>query len=256
MRNKLQILILMSLLIQLSNSCNDSTTYGQSNTDRQANGSSTTIVNQTPKETNSKAPIKQTDKKPFLGTTKLKQTLKKDSLEWKDRLVMSEKLGWKGFCSFDEEENVSDPRIWFNSLGENKYVIEVFCNSSGAYNWDYLHYYYDENNLSPHADLMSFEWFIQDENKKNYIKHVSFNPYGNFAFDEKTKLINNTFKSTGAAQCGWEANYKILGGKAVLIGMRAEWNCQPGTDFDNWKKLNLKTLRLSSKKTIYDKFDD
>ncbi len=113
---------------------------------------------------------------------------------------------------------------------------------NGAYNSNYLTYLFDT--VKKKIVLLNYEYIEQDVDKR-YKKLTTWKPIG-FSTDPKTQSITLLNRYYGAAQCGWEAYYKIVEGKPVLKGMRAAWDCDPGTDYDKWPKLNLSALRKKS----------
>lgn len=160
---------------------------------------------------------------------------------FKERQQLRENFKWGDTCNFDLEKKEDDDagRVWGTFVNPDKYLIEVYCNSLGAYNSNYLTYLFDVH--TKEAALLSYEYF-ERENNKRFKKTITSKPIG-FSIDPKTKVITLVNKYYGAGQCGWDASYKIVNNKPVLIGMRAEWNCDPGTDYEKWPKLNLNTLR-------------
>lgn len=182
------------------------------------------------------------NEKPFANSINIEKSILKNEISFAERQSLRSLLNWKNACNFDSEKQSLAGRIRFLTLEiPQTYVVEVFCNQTGAYSFDYLLYYYDERNKSFAAKLLSFEYF--NKNRKNrFVEQVTSNP-SNVSFDENSKTVKISEKYSGAGQCGWEAAYKIEDAKSILVEMRAEWKCNPGTDYDNWEKLNLKMLR-------------
>lgn len=156
---------------------------------------------------------------------------------------MSKTLGWDGYCSLDAEiDNVAQNlNVPFYKIENNKYLLEVACNRAGAYLTQYLFYFVNDENLT--AKLLSFERFEKKDTNEDIQRYISYYPTGQTYFDEETKLLHIRYLFASAGQCGWEIEYKIENSKAILNKMRAEWNCNPGMNFENWRNLNLKALR-------------
>ncbi len=191
---------------------------------------------------------------PFDKELSLDKSIWKDEFSFAERRLLKNELKWGDVCSFDSENlaDDADARIRFLPLGKQQFVVEVFCNQSGAYSFDYLLYYYSERKHPFTAQLLSFEYFDKDE-KNDIIRHFTSNPVG-VGFDEKKREVILTMKFSGAAQCGWEGRYAIRNRSAVLITFREQLNCDPGLEYHKWKTRDLNTLRKNAKKTVNDRF--
>ena len=188
------------------------------------------------------------NKDPFTGPIKINIPINGDESSFEERQALRKKLKWNDACNFDLEkkENSDAGRVWGTFWGSDKYLVQVFCDSLGAYNSNYLTYLFDT--VTKEIVLLNYEYFEQDVDKR-YKKVTTWKPIG-FSTDSKTQSITLLNRYYGAAQCGWEAHYKIVDGKPVLKGMRAAWGCDPGTDYDKWPKLNLSALRKKARKTV------
>lgn len=198
------------------------------------------------------------DKRPLSGIIELKRKLEKGDANRSYRAKLKEALGWKSSCSFDQDNEESpnaDARINFKPVGSGQYVIEVFCNENGAYNWDYLYYFYNEKTSPATTQLLRFERFEKDEETPDYIKYDSVFLNGSgMSFNRKTRLFSFLHKYSGGGVCGWEAFYRISDGKAELNIMKANWNCE--TTKPVWKKLDLIKLRKTAKTIVQDSLEE
>ena len=233
--------------IELMTACKTSVVNGQNDTNATSNRN--IIQSEYPRNNGNPEPnLAKTRNQPEAKTVKLKEKIKKENLTKSGYLKLSKTLGWDGFCRLDSEINdeVEAVNAPFYKIGEDKYLLEVGCNQAGGYLTECLFYYIDEANLT--AKLLSFEIIEKNDINVPLRRYISSHPIGETYFDEKTKMLFIRHRYSGAGQCGWEAAYQIKTAKAVLAAMRAEWNCTPGTDYDNWQKLNLKELRRNAGK--------
>lgn len=169
-----------------------------------------------------------------------------DEASFEQRQKLREILQWGDSCNLDSEkkDGGSAGRVWGNFVGSGEYLIQVFCDTTGAYSSNYLAYLFKTETKT--SKLLSFEYFERDS-KKNIVAKTTEKPPGlNFDPDKQTITLSNPYY--GPAQCGWEAKYTIEEDVAVLTEMRAEWNCESGSDQEKWPKLDVKTLRKTSKK--------
>ncbi len=190
---------------------------------------------------------------PFDKEISLDESVRKPEFNFADRRTLKNYLKWGDVCSFDNEDLAEGDkgRIRSVPVAKDQFVIEVFCNQSGAYNFDYLLYFYDERSSPFTAKLLSFEYFDTDQGK--VVRHFTSNPVG-AGFDEEKKEIVLTTKYAGAGQCGWEGRYRIDNGAAVIKDLRAQWNCQHGIDYPKWEKQSPEALRKKAAETVYDQF--
>ena len=197
-----------------------------------------------------KLPYVKTQNKPAGKLIKLKEVLiNKDlnneqlgSVDWGK---ISETLGSKNFCQSDVGE--------IYNIEKETYILGLGCNVN-TYYAGYLYYFIDEKAMS--AELISFERFEQNERNKQIEKHIFNYMIGESGFDEDTKTMYFREFYYAGGQCGWESGYKFIKATAILTNFKAEWNCEKGTEFESWKKMDLKTLERTTKKTVYDKFKD
>lgn len=196
--------------------------------------------------------FERTRSRPETNTIKLTDKLKRENLSKSDYLKLGELLGWNGFCSSDAEidESAEALNVPFYELRTGEYLLEIACSRAGTYHQSYLFYFINENNLS--AKLLTFERIEKKSVDQPLLRYVSYQPTGQTHFDEETKTLFVRHLYSGAARCGWEAAYTVKNAAAVLSGLRAEWNCTPGTEFDDWKKQDLKKLRAETGKTILE----
>lgn len=164
---------------------------------------------------------------------------------FKERQELRDLLGWGDSCNFDAQKKTDDEagRVWGMFAGSKNYVIQVFCDTTGAYSANYLAYLFDTD--AKGSELLTFEYFELDKGGK-YQRKTTTKPVG-MEIDPKGQTITLSDRYYGASQCGWEATYRIVDRKAELIGMRAEWKCDPGTDIDRWPKLDLTSIRKKAK---------
>lgn len=219
-----------------NNSTNDNTKITEANS---GNEITTKNANKSDETAEQDDEFIRTRAKPENKTIKLKEKLNKENLDKEEWIQLSKLLGWNGFC----ESNSGT----IYSFGKNTYILELPCNREGAYLGGYLFYFINENTLT--SKLISFEQFEEDTASKKLKRRNSFYLIGESGFDEEEKILYFRHNYASAGQCGWEASYKFTKDKAVLTGFRAEWNCNPGTDFDSWEKLDLKVLRKKNRIT-------
>ena len=249
MKNKtLVCAFIFALFVQSLTACKTSVVSSQS-------GAANTVAANADANQNSNQPSPTPEKtagKPETKTIKLTEKLKTENLTKSDYVKLSETLGWKNFCEADKaiEDNAEDLSVPFYKLGDNEYLLEISCNRAGAYLTQYLFYYINETTLT--ANLLSFERFEKNDVSVPLQRFVSFQPIGAADFDDQTKNLTLRHPYNSAESCGWEAVYTIKNSNTDLTEMRAEWNCQPGTDSEKWQKLNVESLRKKLPKPVSD----
>lgn len=195
---------------------------------------------------------KQTSNMPYTGLIKITSPPAYDASESDVVQKWKEILRWGDFCY---EDRIG--AITINEIDVKHALLEIDC-MNGAYNFDSLFYHVDRSQNTMTAKLMQFEYFVEDDNSKRIIRHLTYIPNGSIGFDKAKKEISNNHRYSGAGQCGWEATYRIVSGKSVLKGMKAQWDCEADIKGNDpaWKPLNLNKLRRAAKKTVYDKIED